>query len=262
MFRNQMYDTDCITFAPSGRLLQVEYAMKAVEQGEAVLGLRSNTDVVLCAFVKARSDLAEPSSKTFKLDSHMAMGIAGVTADGRVIADYFRNECLNHRYIYDSPANIGRLVTQLADKSQQKTQNSSKRPFGVGCLIAGVDEKGPHLFETCPSGNFHEFYAMAIGGRSTSAKTYLEKHFEEFKTCSRDELIKHAVEALNKTTTASDTTLTTKNVAVCIIGKDHDYKQVDTDTLQKVIDTLEKKEEEPDEAMQDASGAAPMDTTG
>lgn len=256
-----MYDTDCITFSPNGRLLQVEYAMKAVEMGEAILGLRSDTDVVLCAFVKARSDLAEPSPKIFKLDNHMAMGIAGVTADGRVIADYFRNECLNHSYIYDTPANIGRLVTQLADKSQQKTQNSSKRPFGVGCLVAGVDEKGPHLFETCPSGNYHEYYAMAIGGRSTSAKTYLEKHFESFAKASREELIKHAVEALNKTTTASDTTLTTKNVMVSIIGAKHAYTQVGTEDLQKVIDQLEKKEEEPDAAMQDASATAPMDTS-
>lgn len=236
--------------------------MKAVEMGEAVLGLRSDNHVVLCAFVKARSDLAEPSPKIFKVDTHMAMGIAGVTADGRVIAEYFRNECLNHRYIYDSPANIGRLVTQLADKSQQKTQNSSKRPYGVGCLIAGVDEKGPHIFETCPSGNYHEFYAMAIGGRSTSAKTYLEKHFESFKSASEDELIKHAVEALNKTTTASDTTLTTKNVMVSVIGKDKDYYQVGNETLQKIIDQLEKKEEEPDAAMQDANAtAAPMDTS-
>lgn len=236
--------------------------MKAVEMGEAVLGLRSDNHVVLCAFVKARSDLAEPSPKIFKVDAHMAMGIAGVTADGRVIAEYFRNECLNHRYIYDSPANIGRLVTQLADKSQQKTQNSSKRPYGVGCLIAGVDEKGPHIFETCPSGNYHEFYAMAIGGRSTSAKTYLEKHFESFKSASEDELIKHAVEALNKTTTASDTTLTTKNVMVSVIGKDKDYYQVGNETLQKIIDQLEKKEEEPDAAMQDANAtAAPMDTS-
>ena len=40
-------------------------------------------------------------------------------------------------------------------------RNSSKRPYGVGLLVAGSDEKGPHLFETCPSGNYFEYYAMA-----------------------------------------------------------------------------------------------------
>merc|ERR1719329_954616 len=104
--------------------------------------------------------------------------------------------------------NIGRLVAQIADKSQQKTQNSSKRPYGVGLLVVGCDEKGPHVFETCPSGNFFEYYAMAIGGRSTSAKTYLEKHFATFADADLQTLIKHAMEAMNKTT-PTDTSLTT-----------------------------------------------------
>merc|ERR1712066_1006503 len=128
----------------------------------------------------------------------MCIGISGLTADGRVLAEYMRDECLNHRYIYDSPMSVGRLVAQVSDKAQTKTQNSSKRPYGVGMLVAGVDDNGPHLFETCPSGNFFEYYAMAIGGKSTSAKTYLEKHFENFVDLDADALVQHAVEAMNK----------------------------------------------------------------
>lgn len=44
-------------------------------------------------------------------------------------------------------------------------------------------ETGPHLFEFSPSGVTYEYYAMAIGARSQSAKTYLERHFEEFADC-------------------------------------------------------------------------------
>jgi 20S proteasome subunit alpha 6 len=233
----------------------VEYAMKAIEQGEAVLALRSENDVVICSIKRARSELADPTQKIFKIDDHMGIGIAGLTADARVLAEYMRDECLNHRYIYDAPMNVGRLVTQIADKSQQKTQNSSKRPYGVGLLVVGVDEKGPHLFETCPSGNFYEYHAMAIGGRSTSAKTYLEKHFESFKGAQVDVLIQNAVEALNKTT-AAETTLTTKNVSVAVIGKNSKYRELPEDELQKFIDKLEKKEEEPDAVMEDAGAAA------
>ena len=43
-------------------------------------------------------------------------------------------------------------------ESQKKTQSYSKRPYGVGLLVAGVDQDGPHLFETCPSGNYYEYY--------------------------------------------------------------------------------------------------------
>lgn len=35
---------------------------------------------------------------------------------------------------------------------------SFKRPFGVGLLVIGFDQDGPHLFETCPSANFYEYY--------------------------------------------------------------------------------------------------------
>lgn len=61
---------------------------------------------------------------------------------------------------------VGRLVRQVADKSQVCTQRSWKRPYGVGLLVAGVDSQGPHLFSTCPSGNYYEYKAMAIGARS------------------------------------------------------------------------------------------------
>jgi 20S proteasome subunit alpha 6 len=267
MFRNQQYDMDCITWSPGGRILQVEYAMEAVKQGTPVLALKSKTHVVLASFKRAQSELAEHQQKIFKIDDHMSIGIAGLTADARVLADYMRNECLNHRYVYDAPMNVGRLVTQIGDKSQQKTQNSSKRPYGVGLLVAGVDEKGPHVFETCPSGNFFEYHAMAIGGRSTSAKTYMEKHFDKFPGCSREELLQYGVEAMNKTT-ASDTPLTVKNTQLVVIGVADGSKTLSDEELQKYIDKLEKKDPA-DDPMEDpappAAGGgdapAPMDTS-
>ena len=33
-----------------------------------------------------------PRQKIFKIDDHMAIGISGLTADARVLADYMRNE--------------------------------------------------------------------------------------------------------------------------------------------------------------------------
>lgn len=57
---------------------------------------------------------------------------------------------------------LGRLLGKVADsklifklESQVKTQRASKRPYGVGLLIAGIDDEGPHIFETCPSGNYY-----------------------------------------------------------------------------------------------------------
>ena len=57
-------------------------------------------------------------------------------------------------------------MRQVADKAQVATQRSWKRPYGVGLLVAGFDKSGAKLFYNCPSGNFYEYKANAIGARS------------------------------------------------------------------------------------------------
>lgn len=84
-------------------------------------------------------------------------------------------------------------------ESQIPTQRYGRRPFGVGLLVAGYDDLGTHLYQTCPSANYYECKSMAIGARSQSARTYLEKHLNEFPDNSCDELIRHALRALRDT---------------------------------------------------------------
>jgi 20S proteasome subunit alpha 6 len=152
----------------------------------------------------------------FKIDEHMGIAIAGLTADGRVLCRFMRNECVNHHFVYDSPLATGRLVQQVADRSQANTQRSWKRPYGVGLLVAGYDATGPHLYQTCPSGNFYEYKAMAIGARSQASKTYLEKTFDTFPSASLEELCRHALTALREA--CSEGELSGKNVSLAFVG--------------------------------------------
>lgn len=87
MFRNQ-YDTDVTVWSPQGHLHQIDYAMEAVKQGSACLGLTSSKYVVLCAIKRTNVALAEPQKKVFKIDEHMGIAIAGLTADARTLARY------------------------------------------------------------------------------------------------------------------------------------------------------------------------------
>ena len=50
----------------------------------------------------------------------------------------------------------------------------------------------------CPSANYYECKAMAIGARSQSARTYLEKHLDEFD-CDLEPLVAHGLRALRDT---------------------------------------------------------------
>lgn len=101
---------------------------------------------------------------------------------------------------------------------------AGKRPYGVGLLVAGIDETGPHLFEFSPSGMTQEMSACAIGARSQMARTYLERHLDEFEDASREELLKHGLRAL-KESLAQDKELTVENTSVGIVGKATDGKR-------------------------------------
>jgi len=243
MFRNQ-YDTDITTFSPAGRIHQVEYAMEAVKQGAAVVGLRSNEFVVIATLKRAPSDLASFQKKIFKVDDHMGIAISGLIADARVLSQYMRTECLNHKYIYETAMQTGRLVGQLSDKAQVYTQKADKRPYGVGLLVAGYDKTGAHLYQTQPSGVFYEYKAQAMGARSQSAKTYLEKHFEAFEKCSLDELIKHALTALKG---ASQGPLTYKNVGVAFVGKNTKFTIREDDDIKAAVGQIAQDDDDADE---------------
>lgn len=214
--------------------------MEAVKQGSAAVGLRSQDLVVIASLKRSTSELASYQKKVFKVDDHLGIAVSGLIADGRVLRKYMIQECLNHRYVYNTPLQVGRLVTELSDKSQVFTQKSEKRPYGVGLLVAGYDRTGAHLFNTDPSGNFSEYKAQSIGARSQSAKTYLEKHFETFDSLSRDELIMHALEALK--TTQQGARLTSRNVVVGFVGKDVPFTLLEDDDVKSYVDRLPDNE--------------------
>lgn len=134
-----------------------------------------------------------------------------------------RTECMKSKMMYDRPMPGSRLVSLIGDSKEQtslyltyhamfvdkenmdthhstffslntiiieaqaNTQNYGRRPYGVGLLVGSYDEDtGPHLYECLPNANCLEYFAISIGAKSQSAKTYLEKFAKDFgdSTCS------------------------------------------------------------------------------
>lgn len=152
---------------------------------------------------------------------------------------------------YGRPIPPDRIVSQIADRAQLNTQQYGKRPYGVGLLVAGVDEAGPHLFEFQPSGMTHEMMACAIGARSQMARTYLERNLEQISNCSRDELITHGLRAL-KETLSQDKELTIDNTSVGVVGlagegdlgKIESFKLYEGQEAVPLLEALERSEGE------------------
>ncbi|KAJ3797500.1 nucleophile aminohydrolase [Lentinula aff. detonsa] len=272
MFRNT-YDSDNTVFSPQGRLHQVEYALEAVKQGSAAVGLRSKTHSILLALKRSTGELASYQQKMFRIDDHVGIAIAGLTSDARVLSNFMRQQAMSSKMAFNRPVPVNRLVSAIADKAQVNTQEYGRRPYGVGFLVIGQDQSGPHLYEFSPSGNSYEYYAMSIGARSQSAKTYLEKHYESFADCtshtkflprinthpfdsgSLEDLIKHGLHALRETL-QQDKDLNVNNTSIGIVGAPsvHEkttnvsFRILEGETIQPFLDTMVPK---------DAPAAAP-----
>ncbi|KAK6510693.1 hypothetical protein TWF506_009794 [Arthrobotrys conoides] len=236
MFRNN-YDNDSVTFSPQGRIFQVEYALEAIKQGSAAVGLRSKTHVALVALKRNAEELGSYQKKIIPIDKHLGVALAGLSPDARVLSNFMRQQSMASRLLYKRPVPVARVVNAIADKAQVNTQHYGKRPYGVGLLIAGVDETGPHLWEFQPSGQILEYFGAAIGARSQSARTYLERSFESFPDVSRDELVLHGLKAL-RDTLQQDRELTTDNTSIAIVGIGEDLKQYDGPKVKRFLDLL------------------------
>lgn len=120
---------------------------------------------------------------------------------------------------------------------QVSTQRYDRRPYGVGLLIAGYDENGPHIYQTCPSANYFECKSMAIGARSQSARTYLEKHLDSFFDTTLEQLVRHGLLALRECL-PNDLEMNTKNVSISIVGEGHPFTIYDDDDVEEWLNLV------------------------
>lgn len=137
---------------------------------------------------------------------------------------------MTSKLVYDRPLPVSRAVYSIADKAQANTQQYGRRPYGVGLLVVGYDETGPHLYEFQPSGSVLEYYGTAIGARSQAARTYLERSYESFPDATLEQLVVHGLTAL-RDTLAQDKELTSKNTSVAVVGKDTEFKVIEDDQI-------------------------------
>ena len=197
---NMAYDRAITVFSPDGRLFQVEYAREAVKRGTTAVGVRGEDSVVLLVDKRVQSRLVVPASieKIFAIDRHIGCATSGLVADARALVDRARVEGQFNRVTYDEPIPVETLVKKVCDFKQSYTQYGGGRPFGTALLIAGVDQSGPHLFETDPSGALIEYRASAVGSGRPKAMEVLEEHYEP--GLSEDGAIALGLQALHAAT--------------------------------------------------------------
>jgi len=192
------YDRAITMFSPDGRLLQAEYAKKPVKQGSTAIGIVCKDGVVLVADKRILDPLIIPESveKIFMIDDHIIATAAGILSDARVLIERAQIKAQQHQVTFDTPVDVDEVVKDVCNLKQICTQSGGLRPFGVSLLITGVDQQGPKLFETDPTGIFFQYKAAAIGEAETEVEEILKKEYRD--TMSVEDGINLGIRALTK----------------------------------------------------------------
>jgi proteasome alpha subunit len=175
------YDKASTMFSPDGRLYQVEYASKIVDQGTTGVGILYKDGVLLAADKSIPSKLIKPQSieKIFKVDENIGVVSAGLVGDARRLVRISRRQAQDNKMVFSEPIQVEVMAKEIAETKQSFTQYGGLRPFGVAFIIGGFDEKGPTIFQTEPSGALAEYTAVAVGRNKDKAIKILEKDFKE-----------------------------------------------------------------------------------
>ena len=94
------------------------------------------------------------------------------------------------------------------------------------------------IFELNPSGECFEFKSFAIGAKSQSAKTYIEKNVESFSNLGVDELIMHGLRAIKSGYKDEKEEMSGKNIEVYALDREEEMRMVSSEVVGTYIDNL------------------------
>lgn len=192
------YDLSPSTFSPDGRVFQVEYAGKAVDNSGTAIGIKVSDGVVLGVEKMITSKMMVPGSnrRIFNVDSHVGMVVAGLVADGRTLVNKAREECQQYSGFYGSKIPSHVLRDRVASNAHMYSLYWWARPYGCSALMASFDSNGPALDMIEPSGVANRYYGAAIGKHRQAAKTEIEKLKLDELTCR--EAVKEVAKIIHK----------------------------------------------------------------
>ncbi|RXN05389.1 proteasome subunit alpha type-2 [Labeo rohita] len=105
------YSFSLTTFSPSGKLVQIEYALAAVAAGAPSVGIKASNGVVLATEKKQKSILYDEQSvhKVEPITKHIGMVYSGMGPDYRVLVRRARKLAQQYFLVYQEPIPTGQL---------------------------------------------------------------------------------------------------------------------------------------------------------
>ncbi|GFU21722.1 proteasome subunit alpha type-2 [Trichonephila clavipes] len=122
---SERYSFSLTTFSPSGKLVQIEYALASVAAGAPSVGIKSSNGVVLATEKNYKSVLYEEHSihKVEMVTDHIGMVYSGMGPDYRLLVRRARKLAQQYNMRYGEPIPTSQLVQRVAYIMQEYTQS-------------------------------------------------------------------------------------------------------------------------------------------
>ena len=122
------YSFSLTTFSPSGKLVQIEYALNAVAAGTTSLGIKATNGVVIATEKKLRSSLVDESTvqRISTLTPNIGVAYSGMGPDSRVLVRKARKQAQAYYQLYKEQIPVAQLCREVATVMQEFTRKFTK----------------------------------------------------------------------------------------------------------------------------------------
>lgn len=180
------YSFSLTTFHPTGKLPQLEHAIKASELGPPVIAvsLSNGKGIILASIQSLPSPLIndDGTSRFVRISKSVIMGHTGVSADGRVLCEAAQRLSVEHTYTFHEEIPVDTLLEEMALLFQEYTMKPGCRPFGCSLIVASINDdsdggNGCCLYRIDPAGTVTKLESIAFAGRG-NGEQMIERIYE------------------------------------------------------------------------------------
>lgn len=175
------YQSSLGVFSPDGRLIQVEYAQHASNQGVTIV-LQCLGDKIHIAYEKRSSNpLLIPIGKIHEVDleRHFSLIFSGFKADSLCVVEEAIGAVHSHKYKTSEEISIEMLARKISEFQQSFTVDNSMRPLGLRTVLFGIENGVSRIFVIETDGNCGEYSKCSLGFKNEVCSTFLENNDAE-----------------------------------------------------------------------------------